>query len=139
MWSISVCFKPFGTYALDFISYFKFLSWVFKFTILNVCQKKPKWFELNNDRVVCPWYTRKGCLIKLLKFYNSSLLNSTFSFYSIFISVEAYDVYIYTFRCGMIYLDPLQLGWEPLVKSWMENELPEKLNAEQKDTIKVSC
>ncbi|CAH2313074.1 dynein heavy chain 12, axonemal [Pelobates cultripes] len=29
-------------------------------------------------------------------------------------------------RCGMIYLEPLQLGWMPLVKSWM-NTLPEAL------------
>ena len=41
------------------------------------------------------------------------------------------------FRCGMIYLDPLQLGWDPLIKSWMENELPQNLNDEQKETIKV--
>jgi hypothetical protein len=30
----------------------------------------------------------------------------------------------------MIYLDPLQLGWDPLIKSWMENELPPNLNDE---------
>uniref|UniRef100_A0A8C5BD67 Dynein, axonemal, heavy chain 12 n=1 Tax=Gadus morhua TaxID=8049 RepID=A0A8C5BD67_GADMO len=29
-------------------------------------------------------------------------------------------------RCGMIYLEPSQLGWEPLVTSWM-NTLPEAL------------
>nr|XP_014432906.1 dynein heavy chain 12, axonemal isoform X1 [Pelodiscus sinensis] len=33
-------------------------------------------------------------------------------------------------RCGMIYLEPLQLGWMPLVTSWM-NSLPEALK--QKD------
>uniref|UniRef100_A0A8C5R657 Dynein axonemal heavy chain 12 n=1 Tax=Leptobrachium leishanense TaxID=445787 RepID=A0A8C5R657_9ANUR len=31
-------------------------------------------------------------------------------------------------RCGMIYLEPLQLGWLPLVKSWL-NTLPEALQA----------
>ncbi|XP_052058680.1 dynein axonemal heavy chain 3-like isoform X1 [Mytilus californianus] len=40
-------------------------------------------------------------------------------------------------RVGMIYLDPLQLGWDPLIKSWMENELPPNLNEEQKETIQL--
>ncbi|XP_073448349.1 dynein axonemal heavy chain 12 [Aquarana catesbeiana] len=33
-------------------------------------------------------------------------------------------------RCGMIYLEPLQLGWEPLVKSWL-NTLPEALKTKE--------
>lgn len=31
-------------------------------------------------------------------------------------------------RCGMIYMEPSQLGWEPLVISWMNN-LPDTLQA----------
>ena len=37
----------------------------------------------------------------------------------------------------MIYMDPHQLGWQPLVKSWMEQKLPDKMTAEQKETIRV--
>ncbi|OCT58631.1 dynein heavy chain 12, axonemal [Xenopus laevis] len=33
-------------------------------------------------------------------------------------------------RCGMIYLEPLQLGWDPLVKSWL-NTLPEALQTKE--------
>ncbi|KAL4226017.1 Dynein heavy chain 3 [Mactra antiquata] len=40
-------------------------------------------------------------------------------------------------RCGMIYMDPLQLGWEPLVKTWMMKDLPDKLIPEQKETIQM--
>jgi len=47
------------------------------------------------------------------------------------------DGFLFDFRCGMIYMDPLQLGWEPLVKSWMNTSLPDKLIQEQKDTIQV--
>lgn len=38
-------------------------------------------------------------------------------------------------RCGMIYLEPHQLGWEPLMESYM-NTLPKSLNAEHLDTIR---
>ena len=40
-------------------------------------------------------------------------------------------------RCGMIYMEPLQLGWQPLVKSWMDNKLPDFINEDQRNTIQV--
>ena len=40
-------------------------------------------------------------------------------------------------RCGMIYLEPMQLGTRPLVTSWLQTSLPDFFNAEQKATIEV--
>ena len=37
----------------------------------------------------------------------------------------------------MIYMDPLQLGWEPLVTTWMNTEMPDSLKPDQKETIRV--
>uniref|UniRef100_A0A8C9VXT2 Dynein axonemal heavy chain 12 n=1 Tax=Scleropages formosus TaxID=113540 RepID=A0A8C9VXT2_SCLFO len=39
-------------------------------------------------------------------------------------------------RCGMIYMEPSQLGWEPLVSSWL-NTLPEPLKEPEKTSLEV--
>lgn len=30
-------------------------------------------------------------------------------------------------RCGMVYVEPSQMGWKPLRDSWMASELPSAL------------
>jgi len=31
-------------------------------------------------------------------------------------------------RCGMVYLEPHKLGWQPIYESWFNNGLPPSLN-----------
>lgn len=38
-------------------------------------------------------------------------------------------------RCGMIYLEPHQMGWQPLMDSYMQYTLPQKLSQEQKELV----
>ena len=37
-------------------------------------------------------------------------------------------------RCGMIYMEPHQLGWRPLKESWME-KLPASLTQEHRELV----
>ncbi|XP_074648811.1 dynein axonemal heavy chain 3-like [Tubulanus polymorphus] len=38
-------------------------------------------------------------------------------------------------RCGMIYLEPHQLGWRPSMNSWMQHELPKNLTEEHIELV----
>ncbi|CAH3114243.1 unnamed protein product [Pocillopora meandrina] len=40
-------------------------------------------------------------------------------------------------RCGMIYMEPGQLGWEPLVASWMEKDYPANLSSASKNSVQM--
>ncbi|XP_022099330.1 dynein heavy chain 3, axonemal-like isoform X3 [Acanthaster planci] len=40
-------------------------------------------------------------------------------------------------RCGMIYMEPVQLGWEPLVKSWMQHQLPDFMTKPQREMVRM--
>ncbi|XP_067861511.1 dynein axonemal heavy chain 3-like [Heptranchias perlo] len=42
-------------------------------------------------------------------------------------------------RCGMIYMEPMNLGWEPLVCSWLATKLPHQLTLEQRQTVQMLC
>ena len=37
-------------------------------------------------------------------------------------------------RCGMVYMEPSMLGWQPLVKSWL-NTLPATINEQHKQLL----
>ena len=38
-------------------------------------------------------------------------------------------------RCGMVYVEPGQMGWRPLRDSWMQAELPSALTQAQRDHV----
>ncbi|XP_076804480.1 dynein axonemal heavy chain 3-like isoform X3 [Clavelina lepadiformis] len=40
-------------------------------------------------------------------------------------------------RCGMIYMDPDELGTTALITSWLQMSLPENLTKQQKDTVRM--
>ena len=40
-------------------------------------------------------------------------------------------------RCGMIYLEPHQLGWEPFKDSYMQHDLPKNLDDTQRYALCV--
>ncbi|XP_072257291.1 dynein axonemal heavy chain 3-like [Pyxicephalus adspersus] len=42
-------------------------------------------------------------------------------------------------RCGMIYMEATDLGWEPLTESWLAAKLPECLTAEESQTVQSMC
>lgn len=39
-------------------------------------------------------------------------------------------------RCGMVYVEPGQMGWRPLRDSWMQAELPTALTPGQRDHVR---
>lgn len=38
-------------------------------------------------------------------------------------------------RCGMIYIEPDGLGWQPMFDIWFENNIPAILNSDERDKI----
>jgi len=42
-----------------------------------------------------------------------------------------------SFRCGMIYMDPEELGSTTLVTSWLQTSLPDSLTKQQKDNVRM--
>uniref|UniRef100_A0A0X3PWV9 Dynein heavy chain 3 n=1 Tax=Schistocephalus solidus TaxID=70667 RepID=A0A0X3PWV9_SCHSO len=39
-------------------------------------------------------------------------------------------------RCGMIFMEPSQLGWRPMVHSYLQHDLPPVLNEEHRELVK---
>ena len=44
---------------------------------------------------------------------------------------------LYVIRCGMIYMEPNQLGLSPPILSWLQKELPKNFTLEQRQLIEV--
>uniref|UniRef100_A0A8C5PIE1 AAA+ ATPase domain-containing protein n=1 Tax=Leptobrachium leishanense TaxID=445787 RepID=A0A8C5PIE1_9ANUR len=42
-------------------------------------------------------------------------------------------------RCGMIYMEANDLGWKPLLQSWLETKLPPILSAEEHQVVQILC
>ncbi|XP_073413059.1 dynein axonemal heavy chain 3-like [Dendrobates tinctorius] len=42
-------------------------------------------------------------------------------------------------RCGMIYMEGKDLGWEPLTESWITAKLPSLLTAEESQIVQMMC
>ncbi|XP_063786085.1 dynein axonemal heavy chain 3-like [Pseudophryne corroboree] len=42
-------------------------------------------------------------------------------------------------RCGMIYMEAKDLGWEPLTESWLAAKLPAMFTAAERHTVQVMC
>ncbi|XP_073507678.1 dynein axonemal heavy chain 3-like [Phyllobates terribilis] len=42
-------------------------------------------------------------------------------------------------RCGMIYMEAKDLGWEPLTESWITANLPALLSAEESQIVQMMC
>uniref|UniRef100_A0A383V949 AAA+ ATPase domain-containing protein n=1 Tax=Tetradesmus obliquus TaxID=3088 RepID=A0A383V949_TETOB len=38
-------------------------------------------------------------------------------------------------RCGMVYVEPSQMGWRPLVKAWLSHRLPSSVTEEQRQRL----
>ena len=38
-------------------------------------------------------------------------------------------------RCGMVYVEPGQMGWRPLRDSWMQADLPAALTQDQRSHV----
>ena len=39
-------------------------------------------------------------------------------------------------RCGMVYMEPFEIGWQPLFKSWM-NTLTDKIKVDDLEEIEM--
>ena len=38
------------------------------------------------------------------------------------------SVFCHACRCGMVYIDPGDLRWKPLVQTWLDSKFPAKLS-----------
>jgi dynein heavy chain len=38
-------------------------------------------------------------------------------------------------RCGMVYVEPSQIGWRPLCTAWLEHKLPASVTDEQRGRL----
>ena len=59
---------------------------------------------------------------------------SVYSDGSMSIQVDHHGHALLFFRCGMVYVDPGQLGWKPYVTSWLQ-----RVGGKLKEDAQVPC
>ena len=111
-------------------------------TIVRQCVKdtsdEHKWIVCDGP-VDALWIENMNTVLddnKMLCMANSERIKLTPSMHMMF---EVQDLAVASpatvSRCGMVYLDPGDLGWRPYVQTWMKTQMPDKITSATRDYL----